>query len=53
MADIQCEGYRFLELKIKLRTLFIGECRLLPNTTTLQVAPVTFGYPFQFDAYRM
>ena len=24
-----------------------------PSTTTLQVAPVTFGYPFQFDAYRM
>ena len=24
-----------------------------PSTTTLQVAPVTFGYAFQFDTYRV
>jgi hypothetical protein len=24
-----------------------------PSTTTLQAAPVTFGYVFQFDTYRM
>jgi hypothetical protein len=23
------------------------------STTTLQVAPVAFGYAFQFDAYRV
>src|SRR3990172_3711483 len=31
VADIQCEGYRFLELKMKLRMRLIGKRRLLPQ----------------------